>query len=160
MLYSRHEVFLKANVLIFFIYLDNTASFVQVASEVMEGKVTLHGCLHYKNNDYLHRMYSKLLIRFIWLVWFKLIALTLNHTCLTGWKAKNYDLRELKWWHLFIFHKRSQIVLYHEMCISLSITQVTITACTQGTYSFPVSAVISEQAVDLILHEEGKTNIQ
>lgn len=47
-----------------------------------------------------------------------------------------------------------------EMCISLSITQVTITACAQGTYSFPVSAIISEQAVDLILHEEGKTNIQ
>lgn len=41
-----------------------------------------------------------------------------------------------------------------------SITQVTITACTQGTYSFPVSAIISKQAVDLILHEKGKTNIQ
>lgn len=116
--------------------------------------------LHYKNNHYLHRMYSKLLIWFIWFIWFKLIDLTINHLWLDETQAKNYDLRELRWRHLLIFHKRSQIVLYREMCISLSIAQVTITACSQGTYSFPVSAIISEQAVDLTLHEEGKTDIQ
>lgn len=81
--------------------------------------------------------------------------------CLSyNWSYKKpYDPQVLRWRHLFVFSKRRQNVLYCEICISLRITQVTSTGYTQGTYSFPASAINSEWAVDLIL-QEGKTNIQ
>lgn len=106
-----------------------------------------------------HTAVSKLLIL---LIWYKLMDLTITHASLTGWKSgrKAYGPKTLRWKHLFAFHTRRQNVLYHEIRISLSTAQVTSTGRTQGTCSFPVSAIISEQAVDLILHEEGKTNIQ
>lgn len=89
----------------------------------------------------------------------KLINLAFNHTSLTGRMLgkKNYDPKGLIGL-IFCLQQKAKCSL--EICVRLSIAQVTNTQCTQGTYSFPVSAIISEQAVDLILHKEGKTNIR
>lgn len=76
------------------------------------------------------------------------------------------NVRQKKLWpqrinrKTFFFCLQQKAKCSLEICVRLRITQVTNTRCTQGTYSFPISAIISEQAVDLILHEEGKTNIR